>query len=42
MSKRPCHVAQIPPALLREITLNGTPKEVIEQPGGELEFATWC
>jgi len=25
------HVAQIPPALLREITLNGTPKEVIEQ-----------
>jgi phthiodiolone/phenolphthiodiolone dimycocerosates ketoreductase len=25
------HVAQVPPALLRETTLNGTPKEVIEQ-----------
>jgi phthiodiolone/phenolphthiodiolone dimycocerosates ketoreductase len=25
------HVAQIPPALLRETTLNGTPEEVIEQ-----------
>jgi phthiodiolone/phenolphthiodiolone dimycocerosates ketoreductase len=25
------HVAQVPPALLRETTLNGTPEEVIEQ-----------
>jgi phthiodiolone/phenolphthiodiolone dimycocerosates ketoreductase len=25
------HVAQVPPALLRETTLNGTPDEVIEQ-----------
>ena len=27
------HVAQVPPALLRETTLTGTPAEVLEGPG---------
>jgi len=36
------HVAQVPPALLRETTLNGTPEEVIEHSGATAESGTWC
>jgi len=35
------HVAQIPSALLRETTLNGTPQEVIEQAAQWRDCGVW-